>query len=69
MPSRVWSSTTVIYFLLRRQVDATELDEVFMPEERERHGLPPLKSGPDGIPRVVEEPAADEGAGSAQPRA
>jgi hypothetical protein len=55
--SYFWSATTVIYFLLRRQVDATELDEVFMPEEHEQHGLPPLKTGPDGMPTVVDEPA------------
>lgn len=55
--SYFWSATTVIYFLLRRQVDATELDEVFMPDEHERHGLPPLKTGPDGIPTVVDEQA------------
>jgi hypothetical protein len=54
--SYFWSATTAIYFLLRRQVDATELDEVYMPEEQEQHGLPQLKSGPDGIPSVVDDP-------------
>ncbi len=53
--SYFWSVSTVIYFLLRRLVDATELDEVFMPEEQELHGLPPLKTGPDGVPAVADD--------------
>jgi hypothetical protein len=60
--SYFWSASTVIYFLLRRLVDATELDEVYMPDEHDQHGLPPLKSGPDGMPTVVDDPvAADDG--------
>jgi hypothetical protein len=55
--SYLWCATTVIYFLLRRLVDATEFDEVYMPEERARHGLPPLKTGPDGVPTVDDGPA------------
>jgi hypothetical protein len=54
--SYLWTSTTVIYFLLRRLVDATELDEVFMPEESGLHGLPPLKTGPDGVAQVADDP-------------
>ncbi|MEX0677197.1 MAG: hypothetical protein WD063_08990 [Pirellulales bacterium] len=54
--SYFWSATTVIYFLLRRQVDATELDEVYMPDEHDQHGLPPLKTGPDGMPAPVDDP-------------
>ena len=50
--SYFWCASTVIYFLLRRHVDATEFDEVYMPEERAMHGLPPLKTGPDGVPQV-----------------
>ncbi len=53
--SYVWTSSTVIYFLLRRLVDATEMDEVYSPDEHERHGLPPLKTGPDGVPRVGDD--------------
>ncbi len=53
--SYFWTASTVIYFLLRRLVDATELDDVFMPEELTVHGMPPLKTGPDGIA----EPADD----------
>ncbi len=53
--SYFWTSTTAIYFLLRRLVDATEIDEVYMPLEREQHGLPPLKTGADGLPTVDDE--------------
>jgi hypothetical protein len=55
--SYFWSASTVIYFLLRRLVDATELDEVFTPEERALHSLPPLKTGADGVAETVDEPA------------
>ncbi len=60
--SYLWTSTTVIYFLLRRHVDATEMDVVFLPEEQQRHGLPQLKTGPDGVPAVADDPvlSADE---------
>lgn len=52
-----WTSTTAIYFLLRRHVDATELDEVFLPEEREPYGLPPLEADPSGVVGVADEPS------------
>ncbi len=54
--SYFWTSTTIIYFLLRRLVDAKELDEVYMADEQARLGLPPLKTSPDGIPAVADEP-------------
>jgi hypothetical protein len=54
-----WSASTVIYFLLRRLVDAAEMDEVYMPDDPDQHGLPPLKAGPDGMPVVVDDPTAD----------
>lgn len=56
--SYFWSASTLIYFLLRRLVDDTEMDEVFMPEEQELHGLPPLKTGPDGVPAAADDPEA-----------
>jgi hypothetical protein len=37
-----WSAAVGIYLLLRRHVDATEMDEVFLDEEEEHFGLPPL---------------------------
>jgi hypothetical protein len=53
--SYLWSSTTVIYFLLRQQVDATELDEVYMPDDGRLHGLPPLKTGSDGVAEPTDD--------------
>lgn len=55
--SYFWTATTVIYFLLRRLVDATALDEVYMPGIGVKRGLPPLKTGADGVPAVADEPA------------
>ncbi|HEX3727582.1 MAG TPA: hypothetical protein VHV08_15115 [Pirellulales bacterium] len=53
--SYFWSASTVIYFLLRRLVDATEIDEVSQGAQTDPHGLPPLKTSSDG----VAEPADD----------
>lgn len=58
--SYFWSASTVIYFLLRRLVDATEIDEVFTPEEHALHGLPSLKTGPDGVAQLAEDAEIDE---------
>ncbi len=55
--SYFWTATTVIYFLLRRLVDATALDEIYMPGEADKRGLPPLKNDAVGVPAVAEEPA------------
>jgi hypothetical protein len=66
--SYFWTSTTTIYFLLRRLVDATELDEVFMPGDQAKHGLPSLKTGPDGMPRVDDaSPEASPAAAPVEP--
>lgn len=56
--SYFWTATTVIYFLLRRLVDATALDEIYMPGEADKRGLPLLNTGADGVPAVAEEPAS-----------
>lgn len=50
-----FSSNTIIYYLLRRQVDATEMDEVFMQEEEEE----PLPAMPESEPAGTKaEPAS-----------
>jgi hypothetical protein len=46
--SYFWTATTAIYFLLRRHVDATEMDEVYVPEEG-AHDLPPLEHDASGV--------------------
>jgi hypothetical protein len=44
--SYFWVAFTAVYFLMRRQVDATEIDEVYLEEEQEEEagGLPPLRT-------------------------
>ena len=59
--SYLWCSTTVIYFLLRRLVDGTDIDEVNLGEGQEQHGLPPLKNDARGVPDVADEPTAGDG--------
>ena len=60
--SYFWTASTAIYFLLRRDVDATEMDEVFLEEEEEQqgYGLPPLETDSQGAPVVADKPAGDE---------
>jgi len=51
-------ASTAIYLLLRRDVDATEIDEVFLDEDEseQQYGLPPLAVDEAGAP-VAEEDA------------
>ena len=57
--SYFWTASTAVYFLLRRDVDATEMDEVFLEEEEDQqsYGLPPLETDSQGAPVVSEGPA------------
>ena len=55
--SYFWSASTIIYVLLRQQVDNTEIDAVHMPEEQQLHSLPPLKTGADGVPEPADDSA------------
>jgi hypothetical protein len=50
--SYFWTAACAIYLLLRRNVDATEMDEVFLEEEEQASGLPPLKMDSAGAPVV-----------------
>ena len=50
-----WSASTAIYLLLRRDVDATELDEVYLEEQPESYGMPPLSVDSAGVPGVSDE--------------
>jgi len=58
--SYFWTSATAIYFLLRRDVDATELDEVYLEEEEQTYGLPPLRTDEVGAPVAGESTTAAE---------
>ncbi len=54
--SYFWTAATAIYFLLRRDVDATEMDEIFVEEEEtgEVYGLPRIDADEQGAPTVDE---------------
>lgn len=57
-----WAASTAVYFLLRRDVDATEMDEVFLEEEDEQtYGLPPMTTDAQGAPVISDEPPLAEG--------
>jgi hypothetical protein len=47
-----WCMAAAIYLLLRKDVDDTEMDEVFIVDEKRTYELPPLKSDEQGIPQV-----------------
>jgi hypothetical protein len=55
-----FTSQTVIYFLLRRSVDATDMEEVYL-EEAEEEGLPVEHKveGPEAPPEAGETPKPD----------
>lgn len=59
--SYFWVAMTAVYFLMRRVVDATEMDEVYLEEEQEEvHGLPPLKTDEAGVMVVDDEEEGEE---------
>lgn len=56
--SYFWSASTAIYLLLRKDVDNTEMDEVFLEDQEEPGDLPVIGKDSAGAP-VVEGDAAD----------
>ena len=50
-------ASTAIYLVLRRDVDQTDFDEVFVEDDQHRYSLPPLKANADGVPGVNNDPA------------
>lgn len=47
-----WCMSAAVYLLLRKDVDETEMDEIFLSDEKRDYDLPPLKSDARGIPQV-----------------
>jgi hypothetical protein len=43
--SFLWCAAASIYLLLRRDVDHTEMDDIYVEDEQKRYGLPPLPGG------------------------
>lgn len=56
--SFLFCGASAIYLLLRREVDQTDFDEIYMPEDAGRYSLPPLRPGPHGVPEADEPPPA-----------
>ena len=62
-----WCMASAVYLLLRKDVDETEMDEIYIVDEKRTYELPPLKSDENGIPQVqdprpvIEEPSEDFG--------
>lgn len=48
-----WTAAAGVYLLIRRDVDKTEVDEVFVDEEVQRFSLPPLQIDSAGVPQVA----------------
>ena len=57
-----WCMMSAIYLLLRKDVDDTEMDEIFIVDERRTYELPPLKTDEKGIPQVQKPVPTDEDA-------
>jgi hypothetical protein len=54
-----WTAATAIYLLLRRDVDAKELDEIGRDDQDLAGGLPPLSGTGTGVPQMADPPADD----------
>lgn len=57
-----WAMASAIYLLLRKDVDETEMDEIYVGEEKRTYQLPPLQSDANGIPQIqTRSPDGDSG--------
>ena len=54
-----WCAASAIYLCLRRDVDQTEFDEVFVEDEDNSYQLPPLKAGEGAVTGMGAAPAGD----------
>jgi hypothetical protein len=55
--SYFWCAAMMIYLLLRRDEDQTEIDEVYLEEEQETYGMPPLRTDSAGVSEPADVPA------------
>lgn len=55
-----WCMASAVYLLLRKEVDDTEMDEIYLVDERRTYELPPLKSDEQGVPQVQTPKPVDE---------
>lgn len=54
----LWCAYTGIYALLRYDVDAAEVDEVYLDEQQQTYGLPHLATDAAGVPLATDVPPA-----------
>ncbi|MGY8747679.1 MAG: hypothetical protein ACKVHR_06435 [Pirellulales bacterium] len=54
-----WCMASAIYLVLRYDVDETEMDEIFLVDEKRTYQLPPLKTDTNGIPQVQKSAPAE----------
>ncbi|MGH7176347.1 MAG: hypothetical protein ACREJC_03105, partial [Tepidisphaeraceae bacterium] len=62
-----FSANTVIYFLMRNEVDATELDDVYLEQSDEEIAEASATTTPQATVEVVEGASAEEGSGAMSP--
>jgi hypothetical protein len=60
-----WCMASAVYLLLRKDVDDTEMDEIYIVDEKRTYELPPLKSDERGVPQVQTPQPVEETADSA----
>jgi hypothetical protein len=59
--SYFWTASTGIYFLLRRDDDGTDLDDIHLEAAEQAYGLPPLEKDSAGVPLAPQsEPSSGE---------
>jgi hypothetical protein len=63
--SFLWTAASGVYLLLRRDTDATPLDEVYLESAEDPYGLPPVKRDAAGV-SVLDEGQPAQPAGEAR---
>jgi hypothetical protein len=58
--SYFWSAATMIYYLLRKDEDGTEMTEVTYEDGGDVRGMPPLATDTMGVPSVSDKPPAPD---------
>ncbi len=58
-----WCLASAIYLLLRKDLDDTEMDEIYLVDERRTFELPPLADEEQGVPQLDDDSATLDAAG------
>jgi hypothetical protein len=56
-----WVAACGIYLVLRRDVDHTETDEIYLDDDSQSYGLPPLTEDEAGVAKVDDQPEISTG--------